>query len=278
MLVQQYFADRIEVLAQCEDGAQAVTAIAQHRPDLLFLDVEMPKLTGFDVLRKSDLNGIEVIFTTAHDHYAIKAIKFAAVDYLLKPIDIDQLREAVDRVQTKRGLSGNLERMDRMLEDVKSGITPDRMSVPTLNGFQLVKVEEIVWCEAVNYYTVLHMVGNQRIAITRSLKEIEETLDGPDFIRIHRSHTINLKHLAKYIKGSGGQVVMSDGKTLDVARLRKDELLARSGAGRADRGRLVRGLPHPPSTVLAHGSPLTDCDFRTPQAQGTFGPSNTTRP
>ncbi|QQR87990.1 MAG: response regulator [Flavobacteriales bacterium] len=230
MLVQQYFADRIEVLAQCEDGAQAVTAIAQHRPDLLFLDVEMPKLTGFDVLRKSDLNGIEVIFTTAHDHYAIKAIKFAAVDYLLKPIDIDQLREAVDRVQTKRGLSGNLERMDRMLEDVKSGITPDRMSVPTLNGFQLVKVEEIVWCEAVNYYTVLHMVGNQQIAITRSLKEIEETLDGPDFIRIHRSHTINLKHLAKYIKGSGGQVVMSDGKTLDVARLRKDELLARIGS------------------------------------------------
>lgn len=230
MLVQQYFADRIEVLAQCEDGEQAVAAIAQHRPDLLFLDVEMPKLTGFDVLRKSDLNGIEVIFTTAYDHYAIKAIKFAAVDYLLKPIDIDQLREAVDRVQTKRGLSGNVERMDRMLEDVKSGITPDRMSVPTLNGFQLVKVEEIVWCEAVNYYTVLHMVGNRQIAITRSLKEIEETLDGPDFIRIHRSHTINLKHLAKYIKGSGGQVVMSDGKTLDVARLRKDELLARIGS------------------------------------------------
>lgn len=230
MLVQQHFADRITVLAQCEDGEDAVKAIAAHRPDLLFLDVEMPKLSGFDVLRKSDLEGIDVIFTTAYDHYAIKAIKFAAVDYLLKPIDIDQLREAVDRVQTKRGIGGHVERMDRMLEDVKSGITPDRMSVPTLNGFQLVKVEEIVWCEAVNYYTVLHMVGNQQIAITRSLKEIEETLDGPDFIRIHRSHTINLKHLAKYIKGSGGQVVMSDGKTLDVARLRKDELLARIGS------------------------------------------------
>ncbi len=230
MLVQQHFAGRISVIAQCEDGEQAVVAIAEHRPDLLFLDVEMPKLTGFDVLRKSDLQGIEVIFTTAYDHYAIKAIKFAAVDYLLKPIDIDQLREAVDRVETKRGLAGNSERMERMLEDVRSGITPDRLSVPTLNGFQMVKVEDIVWCEAVNYYTVLHLVGNQQIAITRSLKEIEETLEGPEFIRIHRSHTIHLKHLARYIKGSGGQVVMSDGRTLDVARLRKDELLARIGS------------------------------------------------
>lgn len=229
MLVQQHFADRIRVLAQCEDGEQAVAAIAQHRPDLLFLDVEMPKLTGFDVLRKSDLTGIDVIFTTAHDHYAIKAIKFAAIDYLLKPIDIDQLREAVDRVQAKQGMAGSAERMRNMLDDVKSGITPDRMSVPTINGFQVVKVEDIVWCEAVNYYTVLHLVGNQQIAITRSLKEVEETLDGPEFIRIHRSHTIHLKHLAKYVKGSGGQVVMSDGKTLDVARLRKDELLARMG-------------------------------------------------
>ncbi|MBK8228632.1 MAG: response regulator transcription factor [Flavobacteriales bacterium] len=229
MLVQQHFADRITVLAQCEDGEDAVKAIAAHRPDLLFLDVEMPKLSGFDVLRKSDLEGIDVIFTTAYDHYAIKAIKFAAVDYLLKPIDIDQLREALDRVQAKHGLSGGAERMQRMLEDVKSGITPDRLSVPTLHGFELVKVAEIVWCEAVNYYTVLHMTGGQQIAITRSLKEVEETLEGPDFIRIHRSHTINLKHLTKYIKGSGGQVVMSDGKTLDVARLRKDDLLARIG-------------------------------------------------
>lgn len=229
MLVQQHFAERINVLAHCEDGEQAVAAIAEHRPDLLFLDVEMPKLSGFDVLRKSDLEGIDVIFTTAYDHYAIKAIKFAAVDYLLKPIDIDQLREAVDRVQAKRGMSGNAERMERMLDDVRNGITPDRLSVPTLNGFQMVKVEDIVWCEAVNYYTVLHLVGKQQIAITRSLKEIEETLDGPEFIRIHRSHTIHLKHLARYIKGSGGQVVMSDGATLDVARLRKDELMARIG-------------------------------------------------
>lgn len=229
MLVQQHFTGRISVIAQCEDGEQAVAAIAEHRPDLLFLDVEMPKLTGFDVLRKSDLQGVEVIFTTAHDHYAIKAIKFAAIDYLLKPIDIDQLREAVDRVQAKRGLSGGAERMQKMLDDVRSGITPDRMSVPTLNGFQMVKVDEIVWCEAVNYYTVLHLVGDQQVAITRSLKEIEETLEGPDFIRIHRSHTINLRHLARYIKGSGGQVVMTGGKTLDVARLRKDELLARIG-------------------------------------------------
>ena len=136
----------------------------------------------------------------------------------------------MDRVQTKRGLTGSAERMERMLDDVRTGITPDRMSVPTLNGFQIVKVDEIVWCEAVNYFTVLHMVGNLQIAITRSLKEVEETLDGPDFMRIHCSHTINLKHLQRYIKGSGGQVVMAGGKTLDVARLRKDDLLARIGS------------------------------------------------
>ncbi|MEO8066345.1 MAG: response regulator transcription factor [Flavobacteriales bacterium] len=227
MLVDAHFADRIQVVAQCKNGEEALAAIAEHAPDLLFLDVEMPRMSGFDVLRQAGAATFDVIFTTAYDHYAIKAIKFAAVDYLLKPIDIDQLREAVDRVQAKRGLAGNAERMERLLEDTRSGGTPGRLSVPSQHGYVMVKVDDIVWCEAVNWYTVLHLLGNQQVVATRGLKEIEETLEGVDFMRIHRGHMINLKHLERYIKGSGGQVVMAGGKTLDVARLRKDDLLAR---------------------------------------------------
>lgn len=239
MLVQQHFTGRILIVAQCEDGEEALKAIVEHKPDLLFLDVEMPRLSGFDVLRgisqmkpsplSVDGGGLDVIFTTAYDHYAIKAIKFAAIDYLLKPIDIDQLKEAITRVEARKGMAGNAERVERLVEDAKQGHDPTRLSIPSQQGYVMVKTAEIVWCEAVNYYSVIHLVGGKQIVSTRSLKEVEDTLEGGTFLRIHRGHLINLDHLTRYIRGNGGQVVMSSGKELEVARLRKDELLARIG-------------------------------------------------
>lgn len=228
-LVNTHFGDRITVLAECADGDEALRAIAEHKPDLLFLDVEMPRLSGFDVLRQAGTPSFDVIFTTAYDHYAIKAIKFAAIDYLLKPIDIDQLREAVGRVEARKGMTGNSERMERLVEDARQGHDPTRLSIPSQQGYVMVRTADIIWCEAVNYYSVIHLVGGQQLVSTRSLKEVEDTLDGTSFLRIHRSHIINLDHLTRYIRGSGGQVVMSGGKHLDVARLRKDELLTRIG-------------------------------------------------
>lgn len=228
-LVSTYFADRITVLAQCADGEEALAAIVEHRPDLLFLDVEMPRLSGFDVLRQAAPATFDVIFTTAYDHYAIKAIKFAAIDYLLKPIDIDQLKEAIARVEARKGMAGQAERVERLVEDARQGQDPSRLSIPSQQGYVMVKTADIVWCEAVNYYSVIHLVGGKQIVSTRSLKEVEDTLEGGSFLRIHRGHLINLDHLTRYIRGNGGQVIMSNGKELEVARLRKEELLARIG-------------------------------------------------
>jgi two-component system, LytTR family, response regulator len=229
LLIADGFPNEINVVAVCANGQDALKAIGEHKPELLFLDVEMPHMSGFDVLRNATPKSFDVIFTTAYDHYAIKAIKFAAIDYLLKPIDIDQLREAVTRVKEKRGLSGSAQRVDQLLEDQKHGGQPGRLSVPGKDGFVLVNVDDIVWCEAVNYYTVLHLKGDKQLVATRTLKEFEDILEGPDFLRIHRGHMIHMKHLERYIKGAGGQVVMAGGRTLDVSRTRKDELMARIG-------------------------------------------------
>lgn len=226
-LLQRYCADTVQVLAQCADGEEALAAIEQHKPDLLFLDVEMPRMTGFDLLRKVQRPTFDVIFTTAYDHYAIKAIKFSAIDYLLKPIDIDQIKEAIGRVQEKRAQQGGAERMEQLVENTKPGAALSGISLPSKDGFVRVKLEEIIWCEAVNYYTVFHLAGKRELVATRTLKDFEEMLDASGFVRIHHSHLINLAHLARYIKGAGGQVVMSDGRTLDVSRRKKDELMAR---------------------------------------------------
>lgn len=229
MLVKEDFADIIDLCAVCRDGNEALAAIALHKPDLVFLDVEMPRLSGFDVLRKAGKPAFEVIFTTAYDHYAIKAIKFAAIDYLLKPIDVDQLKEAVARVHEKRGAQGADARVPQLMEHTRPGAQLNTLSVPSQDGFVVVKLEDIIWLEASNFYTVLHLRGGRQLVATRTLKDFEELLSGTDFHRIHRGHMINLGHLERYIKGSGGQVVMAGGRTLDVSRTQKDDLLARMG-------------------------------------------------
>lgn len=230
-LLKRYCADTVEVLAECADGEEALDAIGRHGPDLLFLDVEMPRMTGFELLRKVGRPTFDVIFTTAHDHYAIKAIKFSAIDYLLKPIDIDQVKEAVARVLEKRGAQGADARVPQLMENTRPGAQPTTLSVPAQDGFVVVKLADILWLEASNFYTVLHLRGGRQLVATRTLKDFEEMLAGTDFQRIHRGHMINLAHLERYIKGTGGQVVMAGGRTLDVSRTQKDGLLARMGRG-----------------------------------------------
>lgn len=226
-LLERYCAHAVQVVGVCKDGEEAVLAIREHQPDLLFLDVEMPRMTGFDVLREAGRGRHEVIFTTAYDHYAIKAIKFAAIDYLLKPIDMDQLKEAIARVQEKRDQGSHGERVEQLMEYTRQGGVLNGLSIPCKDGFVMVKLDDIVWCEAVNYYTIFHLADKRELVATRTLKDFEEMLSVSGFVRIHHSHLINIAHLARYIKGAGGQVVMSDGRTLDVSRRKKDELMAR---------------------------------------------------
>jgi len=225
LLVKKYCATQIQLMEICKSAEEGIKAISKHKPDLVFLDVEMPAMTGFDMLKRLPKIDFEVIFTTAHDHYAIKAIKFSAIDYLLKPIDLEQLQEAVARVVEKRG-SKSLPQYESFVENIVAGNSKlENLSIPTSNGLVFVKVNDIIRCESASNYTVFYMTNKDQVVATRTLKEFEELLEESGFIRIHHSHLINKLHLKQYIRGAGGQVIMSDGKTLDVSRRKKDEVM-----------------------------------------------------
>ncbi|MBK6626458.1 MAG: response regulator transcription factor [Flavobacteriales bacterium] len=228
-MLEQYCAASVKLVAQARNVEEGLAAIAAHRPQLVFLDVEMPGESGFDLLRRVGRPEFEVVFTTAHDHYAIKAIKFAAVDYLLKPIDVDQLREAIARVVEKRAGASQDCRIEQLVESTRQGAQVSSVSVPSQDGFVRVKLTDIIWCGAERYFTIFHLTGGKELVATRSLGDFEELLDGSGFVRIHHGHLVSLEHIARYIKGEGGQVVMSDGRTLDVSRRKKEELMKRLG-------------------------------------------------
>ena len=226
LLLTKYCAGQVRIAAMCKDAAEGLAAIEKHHPDLVFLDVEMPSMTGFDMLKRLPKISFHVIFTTAHDHYAIKAIKFSALDYLLKPIDLEQLQEAVNKAVAK-SLPGASPQYESFVENIRDGGKLENLSIPTSNGMVFVKVSDIIRCESSSNYTIFYMAGKEQIVATRTLKEFEELLDESGFIRIHHSHLINKLHLRQYIKGAGGQVVMSDGKTLEVSRRKRDEVIGR---------------------------------------------------
>jgi two-component system, LytTR family, response regulator len=219
------YCSEIELLAQCNSAAQGLKAINQYQPDVVFLDVEMPTMNGFEMLQQFSQIPFEVIFTTGYDAYAIKAIRFSAIDYLLKPIDKDELIKAVAKVR-ERATHNLSQQFDILLERLghKHG-SLQKIALPTLDGFELVPLENILHCEADSNYTRVMLKGAKRVLVSRTLKEIEELLEGRSFLRIHHSHLVNLNEIIRYIRGEGGYVIMSDNTSITVSRSRKDALL-----------------------------------------------------
>ncbi|MBI5648443.1 MAG: response regulator transcription factor [Ignavibacteriae bacterium] len=223
---------QVTVVAEADSVAAAVECIPRAAPDLLFLDVELPDGTGFDVLEYFHREKCRVIFTTAHNEYAVRAIRFAALDYLLKPIDADELRCAVARASAPRATAVP---RDADAEETRSLVvcSPQdvdaRIAVPTVDGLTFLALRHIVWCEAASNYTILHCRDGTQRTSTRSLHEFEELLSARAFIRIHHSYIINLAHIERYVKGRGGYVVMNGGKELEVSTRRRDEFLRRLG-------------------------------------------------
>ncbi len=215
-------AHEVEIVATFENPEEALEKIPALAPQLLFLDVEMPGLSGFDLLKKLPAINFEIIFTTAHDQYAIRAIRFAALDYLLKPIRPDTVQETIDRVKEKLTQKQNGHEKSLPLNNDKE---LNNLAIPTLEGLLFVNLEDVVRCESDDKYTKIYQADKKMILASRTLGDFEDLLGTSGFFRIHKSHLINLKHLKRYIKGEGGQVVMSDGSTLDVSRRKKDDLL-----------------------------------------------------
>jgi len=217
--------DEITVVQQCENGTEGIGAIKQWQPDVIFLDIEMPDMTGFEMLERLPSLNHSIIFTTSFDQYAIRAIRFAALDYLLKPYEPEMLKDAVHKAIAKVKEKQLPDQMRMLLNQVTNKKPLDSLAVPTMEGLLFTEVNTIIWCESDGRYTNICFEEKKPVMASRSLSEFEELLVPSGFLRIHKSHLINLKHLKKYIRGEGGQVVMSTGKTLDVGRTYKQQLL-----------------------------------------------------
>jgi len=224
MLLERYCPE-VKVLDICFSADAAIQSINEHPPQILFLDIEMPFMNGFELLEKLGKINFELIFTTGYDQYAIKAIRFSALDYLLKPVDRQELQKAVQKAapQNQHPLP---QQLDMLLQKLRNPAIPiNKIAIPTMEGFQLLAAESIISCESEGNYTHLFLKDKRKITASRNLKEMEEQLEDYPFIRVHNSHIVNLNEVEKYIKGEGGYLIMSDGSTINVSRSRKELLL-----------------------------------------------------
>jgi len=221
------YCPEIEILATSQSAEEAITLIQQHKPELLFLDVELPLGSGFDLLENDLGVSCDVIFTTAHDEYALRAIKFCALDYLLKPVSVGDLKSAVAKIK-QTGQTRTPARVDTFFENLAQlDKQLSKIVLPALDGFVVTKVAEIVRCQADKNYTNFVLTSGENILVSKTLKEYDDLLTEFDFIRIHQSHLINAAHVQRYIKGSGGYVKMSDDSIIEVSRRKKTELMSR---------------------------------------------------
>jgi two-component system LytT family response regulator len=215
----------VELLGMAENVPDGVALVGRERPHLLFLDVELGDATGFDLLMGIAGPKPHVIFTTAHEGYAMKAIRFSAIDYLLKPVDTAELRASLDKALAAQVRPQAEEQISALLRNLARPAQDRRLALPVAEGLQMVAVDEIVFCESESNYTTVHLKDRKRIVISRTLKEFEDLLEGGSFIRVHHSHLINVRYVRKYLRGEGGEVIMADGTNVSVSRRKKQELM-----------------------------------------------------
>lgn len=221
---------QVTIIAACDTAQKAIQSIDSLHPDLVFLDIEMPVMNGFLMLQNLTYKNFALIFTTAYDHYAIKAIRFSALDYLVKPIEIEELKTAVDRASKKQENAMPNHQLELLLENfIPQKNNYQRIAIPTTDGLQFIKLNSIVYLEASVNYTHIFMENKQRHIVCRTMKDFEEILPAETFLRIHNSYIINKNFTEKYIRGEGGQVVLSNGAVLDVSKRKKAEFLKAIG-------------------------------------------------
>ena len=225
-IIHRYFNSQLHIVFMSNSVKEGVFAINKYKPDIVFLDIEMPEENGFKLFDYFDIYNFEVIFTTAYKQYAIDAIKFAALDYLLKPINYIDLREVLTRLEKKQGKPSNTAQIEAFLNTLNSDNDNfNKIALPTLDGFQMEKVNNIVYCQAEESYTKIFTNRNEAILVARNLKSIEEMLPEELFFRIHKSHLVNMNYIKSYSKTDGYKIKLDNGIELDVATRRNDEFL-----------------------------------------------------
>jgi two-component system LytT family response regulator len=205
--------DEVEILFSTTNPVEGAKRIRTEKPDLLFLDVDMPGLSGLELIQLIDDLPIRVVFTTAHMEYAIKAVETIASGYLLKPVQADDLKRIIDKVKA--------EKQNKESDQSVSGKIP----VPDADGIELVPYHEIIYCKSDSNYCELNLVGNRRIVASKTLKYFESNLPSNQFYRVHKSYLVNLNHIKKYLKHDGGELIMTDNKQIPVSRNHREEIL-----------------------------------------------------
>lgn len=217
--ILQKYCDEISVIATATDADEAIKKINSHRPDLIFLDIQMPRKSGFDVLKSFPEIFFEVIFITAYDKYGIQAIKFSALDYLLKPIVIDELKLAIEKAKIRIAQKNQNRNIENLLEFIKRGQTDSpKIALPTLTEITYVQTDEIIRCEADDNYTTFYLQKGEKILVCKSLKEFSEILKPFNFLRTHQSHLVNIQFVRSYLKEDGGKLLMKDLTKIPISR------------------------------------------------------------
>lgn len=223
------YAPEIQIFGEAENVTNAVSVIDQLNPQVVFLDIQLADGTGFDILEKlTEKNGkiaSQVVFITAHEQYAIKAFRFSALDFLLKPVDPEELQKVIEKIKNTVKKNDTFSHIDLLLENIRKKVDNfKRIALSTTDGIHLFEISDIIRCESTDNYTTFHIKNSKPILISKTLKEYEELLSEQGFERIHQSHLINLAYLKSYIKKDGGYVIMSDNSNLPVSQRKKDRL------------------------------------------------------
>jgi two-component system LytT family response regulator len=219
----------IEIVALCGSADEAKEAIDTKKPDLVFLDIAMPEKDGFDLLNEITPVDFEIIFVTAHDEFMMQAFRFSAVDYLLKPVEhnllIDAVKRAARRIEDKSP-HANMEALLYNLRQEK-GTRKQKIVIASLKGFDVIRIADIIYCEASSNYTNFHFGDRSVICASRPIHEYEEMLEDSDFVRVHKSILVNMEHVKEYVRGEGGTIITSTGKRLEVSRRKKELFMNR---------------------------------------------------
>jgi two-component system, LytTR family, response regulator len=223
------YCPQIEILAECTNAEEGLALLRQTAVDVLFLDIEMPKINGFQLLEALGELPFAVVFTTAYDQFAVKAFKYSAIDYLLKPIEAKDLKDAVKKLEKKQLTNGaQLELLKEHLNKTHKKPT-DKIALPYKDGVVFVEYKNILYCESDDNYTQFHLVDGHKYLVSKTLREVQEVLEEFHFLRIHRQYLVNLDHIKRFSKAEGATVIMSDERAIPVARSQKDKLVERFG-------------------------------------------------
>ncbi|WP_299524224.1 LytTR family DNA-binding domain-containing protein [uncultured Lutibacter sp.] len=216
------YIDNVQITT-CNSPVKAIDIINELKPDVVFLDIQMPEMDGFTMIEKVKYRDFNLIFTTAHDEFALKAIKVSAIDYLLKPVDKDELLASMEKI--KKSKEGALleDKLKLLLNNLNENGS-DKINISADGKVYLLEKEDVVMLKSDKSYTTIFLKSEQQIVVSKTLKEVEKKFQFPEFFRVHNSYLINLNHIKEYLKGLGGELIMTNGLTASISRNRKAEL------------------------------------------------------